>query len=722
MGPDGGGGCSVTEDPIRAALGEGETPGPAPDLDPSNFAKLNSLLDKTMAYSQFIQNSLPDAGTRLAATTGDQGKGKSKAPQEREDLVNPTLLEGGGALRDYQRVGVTWLVSLFKNGVNGILADEMGLGKTIITIGFLAHLWEKKLCGPFLIVAPLSTLANWKAELSKWCPFMPALLYHGSKDERQEMQRQFQRQRQKAKDTKDTRSLGVVITSFEMAMRDIKFLCGCAWKYLVVDEAHRLKNFDCRLIRELRKVDAANRLLITGTPLQNNLSELWSLLNFILPDIFDDLNSFRSWFDFDDVDDADKARHILHSEQQNQVISKLHNILRPFMLRRLKNDVGLDLPRKTEVVVYCELTPRQAEWYEAIRTKSLEALVQAEGRAEGARATSIRNVVMQLRKLCNHPFLFEEFDPLASRTVTEYVAREAMEEYDIGDSTPYRQKRKWTDVVTKEVRNLDATNPKDRKKYRSALIGDCGKLQLLHAMLPALKAAGHKVLLFSQMTRLLDILEEYLELEGHSFCRIDGAVGQKERQARIVAFNTDPSVFLFLLSTRAGGLGINLCAADTVIIYDSDWNPQVDLQAQDRCHRIGQTKPVCVYRLVTANTVESYLLRRATRKLQLEHLVIEAGQFGSRQRKAAALEASDLEEILNLRGSDLAVGKDVAITPQHLEKILDRAHVMALLCATPGPPPAPSPAAASPDTATTPMEPNTPAAGFEVLEEVAAVF
>eukprot|EP01012_Entosiphon_sulcatum_P064409 TRINITY_DN93225_c0_g1_i1.p1 TRINITY_DN93225_c0_g1~~TRINITY_DN93225_c0_g1_i1.p1 ORF type:complete len:707 (-),score=134.49 TRINITY_DN93225_c0_g1_i1:64-2184(-) len=643
--------------------------GPAPDLDSNNFAKLNTLLDKTQAYSNFIKSNLP---------TSDAQPGE-KRKREEEEFTKPRNMKYGD-LRPYQLAGISWLVSLYKNGVNGILADEMGLGKTIMTIGLLSHLWEKKVFGPFLIVAPVSTLANWQAELARWAPEIPAVLYHGPKDERTATKEKLAASWKKKATAENG---GVVITSFDIARIDVRFLMGFKWKYLVVDEAHRLKNFECQLIKELKRLSTSNRLLLTGTPLQNNLSELWSLLNFIMPEIFDELESFKSWFDFDEMnrdDDEEKKRRILHSEQQNQIITKLHEILRPFMLRRLKKDAGIDLPQKREVMLYCDTTARQMERYEAIRTRNLEAYLkeQKEKGAATTTATSVLNTLMQLRKICNHPFLFQEFNPFLTRFETKKVVHEIWEEFDLGDRKPYRQKRKVEETVTKEVSSFDIANPQDRERYATALIEECGKFKLLHKMLPQLREKGHKVLLFSQMTTLLDLLEDYLEINGYKWCRIDGSIAQKERQARIESFNTDPDLFLFLLSTRAGGLGINLTSADTVIIYDSDWNPQADLQAQDRCHRIGQTRPVCVYRLVTANTVESYLLKKATRKQRLENLVIGKGRFQSREAANRKLDLKDLEEALSLQSASV-FGHDNAISDELLAKLLQRDYVMSLL-------------------------------------------
>eukprot|EP00878_Enallax_costatus_P041488 GHUV01048280.1.p1 GENE.GHUV01048280.1~~GHUV01048280.1.p1 ORF type:complete len:726 (+),score=243.32 GHUV01048280.1:273-2450(+) len=484
-----------------------------------------------------------------------------------------------GELRDYQLAGVTWLISLYQNGLNGILADQMGLGKTVQTISFLSHLRSNGTNGPFLIIGPLSTLRNWVAEVRRFCPSMPVLEYHG-KGAKARAQLRAQHM-----------PLGLagpdfpcVVSTYEIVMADIKALARYQWKYVVVDEGHRLKNFECKLIRDLRMLPAGNKLLLTGTPLQNNLSELWSLLNFLLPDVFASLSDFQSWFDFGEAvgsESADKA--ILAAEQRNNVVSKLHNLLKPFMLRRLKSDVEICLPRKQEILLYAPMTAKQQEINAQLLDKSLMDELSKLAESEGTSTKGMRsgkNMLMDMRKNCNHP-----------------------------------------DLIISEVEaSLNYPTP-------DVLIEQCGKLALLDRLLKKLHEKGHKVLIFSQMTKMLDLLESYLEQSGHQACRLDGSVGYEARQEAIDKFNTDSNTWVFLLSTRAGGLGINLTAADTVIIYDSDWNPHQDLQAMDRCHRIGQTKPVLVFRLATSNSVEGKMLRRACDKMALERLVIKKGVF-----------------------------------------------------------------------------------------------
>eukprot|EP00958_Prasinococcus_capsulatus_P005940 scaffold569_cov408-Prasinococcus_capsulatus_cf.AAC.34 len=479
--------------------------------------------------------------------------GQSKTPAKKAKVEEEAVLEAevksvcplleGGHLKAYQLKGVKWMIALWQNGLNGILADQMGLGKTIQTIAFLSHLYSKNVGGKFLVVGPLSTLSNWMNEFRKWTPKMKCLLYHGAKDVRQQLRDGGALMRAQA-----------IVTSYEICMQDRPFLAKMNWCYVVIDEGHRLKNYDCRLIRELKIIASGhtNKLLLSGTPLQNNLAELWSLLNFLLPDVFTSLEKFENWFDFSSVANAnDKDKERL-AEQRSQIVSKLHDILKPFLLRRLKSEVEKCLPKKKEIILYAQMTRHQQEYTQKLLEDELGSLLQARNQnVRKGDLRSLNNVLMQLRKICNHP-----------------------------------------DLITSQF--------SDEVEYPpvKTLLDQCGKLKLLHRLLLKLKEKGHKVLIFSQMTRMLDLLQYYLEEEGFQPCRIDGSVAQHDRQSQIKAFNEDPAYSVFLLSTRAGGLGINLTAADTVIIYDSDWNPHQDLQAMDRCHRIGQQKPVHVYRLV----------------------------------------------------------------------------------------------------------------------------
>jgi ATP-dependent DNA helicase len=571
------------------------------EAEKQKLKRLHFLLDKTKLFSKFLgdrivpnsDNAQPDAKPAQpnAPTSKKRKHEEVDAPKPSSNNRTQPSLISGGPMKDYQIEGLNWLVNLFENGVNGILADEMGLGKTIQCLSLFSWLMEKKVFGPFLVVAPLSTINNWINEGKKWCPKIPMLMYHGSKEDRKQI---------RDAEFKKGGMLPVVVTSYEIVLRDRKYLEKFEWKYLVVDEGHRLKNLNCKLIRELKKISSANRLLLTGTPLQNNLSELWSLLNFLLPDIFDDLESFESWFDFDEVGDSESMQKIIAKEEQNQLVSKLHDIMRPFLLRRLKSQVEMHLPKKYEKVVRTKLSDIQQTYYKAILTKTLtDHLTPQAWQQMKNKGASIQNTAIQLRKCCNHPYLFE-----------------------------------WkTDSHGEDV--LD-----------ESLVSNSGKMMVLDAILKRLHQEGHKVLIFSQMTRMLDILEAYMELRKYEYCRIDGSTPEQTRQEQISTFHQDPNIFCFLLSTRAGGLGINLTAASNVIFYDSDWNPQMDLQAQDRAHRIGQTKDVHIWRLVTSDSIEAKMLERANAKLKLERLAIHKGNFLGVASKSSITSVYDLHELL----------------------------------------------------------------------------
>ena len=502
-----------------------------------------------------------DAGNRRATSE------YYKITHERIEEVRQPSMMVGGSLKEYQLAGLAWLVSLYNNRLNGILADEMGLGKTIQTIALLSHLMEEKRnFGPFLVVAPLSTLSNWANEFAKWAPTMNVLVYKGPPAQRKEAQREIAQsaKSQKAAASADATagesggvrpSYEVLLTTYEYVMRDRAVLRKVEWQYIIVDEGHRMKNANSKFAQTLGNLyTAKRRLLLTGTPLQNSLPELWALLNFLLPDIFSSVDTFEGWFNkpfaqfssgsSSQPADADAAP--LQHEERLLVINRLHEVLRPFVLRRVKSAVLGQLPEKVEKVLRCELSAWQKTLYEQIRSSGAAAVAGAAGGtdyseqqlAEGAamgggsaQTRGLNNVLMQLRKCCNHPYLF--------RT----------------DSWPIDER----------------------------LVRASGKFLLLDRMLPMLRRAGHRVLLFSQMTALMDLLEEFFAFRGFCYLRLDGSTAADERERRVARFNDPCSpAFIFLLSTRAGGLGLNLASADTVVIFDSDWNPMMDAQAQDR--------------------------------------------------------------------------------------------------------------------------------------------
>ncbi|PWI75874.1 chromatin remodelling complex ATPase chain ISW1 [Purpureocillium lilacinum] len=478
-----------------------------------------------------------------------------------------------GQMRDYQVAGLNWLISLHENGISGILADEMGLGKTLQTISFLGYLRHiAGITGPHLITVPKSTLDNWKREFAKWTPEVNVLVLQGAKDERHNLINE------RLVDEK----FDVCITSYEMILREKAHLKKFAWEYIIIDEAHRIKNEESSLSQVIRLFSSRNRLLITGTPLQNNLHELWALLNFLLPDVFGDSEAFDQWFSGQDRD-------------QDTVVQQLHRVLRPFLLRRVKSDVEKSLLPKKEVNLYLGMSDMQVKWYKKILEKDIDAVNGAGGKRESK--TRLLNIVMQLRKCCNHPYLFEGAEPGPPYTTDEH------------------------------------------------LVYNAGKMAVLDKLLGRLQKQGSRVLIFSQMSRLLDILEDYCVFrESTSIVALTVATAHEDRIAAIDEYNKPGSEkFVFLLTTRAGGLGINLTSADIVILYDSDWNPQADLQAMDRAHRIGQTKQVVVYRFVTDNAIEEKVLERAAQKLRLDQLVIQQGRA-----QIAAKAAANKDELLSM--------------------------------------------------------------------------
>lgn len=559
---------------------------------------------------------------KAAARKGGAGGDRRRRTEKEEDaeLLKAGKQVGGeqvtifrespsyvqGEMRDYQVAGLNWLVSLHENGISGILADEMGLGKTLQTISFVGYL--RFVCGingPHLVAVPKSTLDNWKREFARWIPEIDVFVLQGNKEERQKL----------INERMVSEKFDVCITSYEMILREKSSLKKFAWEYIIIDEAHRIKNEESSLAQIIRMFNSRNRLLITGTPLQNNLHELWALLNFLLPDVFGDSDAFDQWFNNQD-------------EDQEQVVQQLHKVLRPFLLRRVKADVEKSLLPKKEINLYIGMSDMQVNWYKKILEKDIDAVNGAAGKKESK--TRLLNIVMQLRKCCNHPYLFDGAEPGPPYTTDEHLV------------------------------------------YNSA------KMVILDKLLTRMKAQGSRVLIFSQMSRVLDILEDYSVFRGYQYCRIDGSTAHEDRIAAIDDYNKPESEkFLFLLTTRAGGLGINLTSADIVVLFDSDWNPQADLQAMDRAHRIGQTKQVVVFRFVTEHAIEEKVLERAAQKLRLDQLVIQQGRA---QQAAKAAQSKD--ELLNMiqhgaekvfTGSvDNPFGKQGEITEDEIDAIFKK--------------------------------------------------
>jgi len=458
----------------------------------------------------------------------------------------------------------------------------MGLGKTIQTISLITYLMEKKKnMGPFLVIVPLSTLSNWMLEFEKWAPSVTTLSYKGSPAARRAVQGQIKAGR-----------FNVLVTTYEYIIREKAILSKLRWKYMIIDEGHRMKNHNNKLTVTINTFYiTSHRLLLTGTPLQNKLPELWSLLNFLLPSIFKACDTFEQWFNAPFAVTGEKVE--LNEEETILIIRRLHKVLRPFLLRRLKKDVESQLPDKVEYIIKCEMSGLQRALYTHMQEKGvmLTDNPKKEGSKSGGGAKALMNTIMQLRKLCNHPFMFQHIEEAYARHVGMHTDT----------------------VVGPDI-------------YRAS-----GKFELLDRIFPKIKKSGHRVLLFCQMTQLMTILEDYLAWRGHKYLRLDGTTKSEERGDMLKDFNhKDSEYFIFLLSTRAGGLGLNLQTADTVIIFDSDWNPHQDLQAQDRAHRIGQKNEVRVLRLMTVNSVEERILAAARYKLNMDEKVIQAGMFNQR--------------------------------------------------------------------------------------------
>ncbi|PYI10015.1 chromatin structure-remodeling complex subunit snf2 [Aspergillus sclerotiicarbonarius CBS 121057] len=536
-----------------------------------------SLAERYGEEDQFFEEEEEE---EIVSGSEDEGDGRKKidyyavAHRIKEEVsVQPGILVGG-TLKEYQMKGLQWMISLYNNNLNGILADEMGLGKTIQTISLITYIIErKKNNGPFLVIVPLSTLTNWNLEFEKWAPSVSRVVYKGPPNARKQQQQQIR-----------WGNFQVLLTTYEYIIKDRPILSKIKWTHMIVDEGHRMKNTQSKLSSTLSQYYVSRyRLILTGTPLQNNLPELWALLNFVLPNIFKSVKSFDEWFNTPFANTGGQDRMELSEEEQLLVIRRLHKVLRPFLLRRLKKDVEKDLPDKQERVIKCRFSALQAKLYRQLVTHNKMAVSDGKGGKTGMRGLS--NMLMQLRKLCNHPFVFEPVE--------------------------------------------DQMNP--GRGTNDLLWRTAGKFELLDRILPKFRATGHRVLMFFQMTQIMNIMEDFLRLRGLKYLRLDGSTKSDDRSDLLKLFNAPNSeYFCFLLSTRAGGLGLNLQSADTVIIFDSDWNPHQDLQAQDRAHRIGQKNEVRILRLISSNSVEEKILERAQFKLDMDGKVIQAGKFDNK--------------------------------------------------------------------------------------------
>ena len=778
-----------------------------------------------------------EGGTELqgAQENFDEGELNFQNPTSLQsmDVMQPKMLEC--QLKEYQLKGLNWLVNLYEQGINGILADEMGLGKTVQSIAVMAYLAEvHDIWGPFLVIAPASTLHNWQQEISRFVPNIKVLPYWGSAKDRKILRKFWDRKHI----TYNRESpFHVLVTSYQLVVQDTAYFQKVKWQYMILDEAQAIKSSQSSRWKSLLGFHCRNRLLLTGTPIQNNMQELWALLHFIMPSLFDSHDEFSEWFS-KDIENHAQSNTKLNEDQ----LKRLHMILKPFMLRRIKKHVQKELGDKIEEDVFCDLTYRQRAYYTNLRNKiSLLDLIEKAAVGDDQDTATLMNLVMQFRKVCNHPDLFERaeiWSPMSMSYYAEtasfmreghfvqvaYSVRNMIEywipsmlgegegrldvagpenvkagwrnkwlttnfsvwdERNISESAKQNGAFAWLRFVDQSAGEMAATAGKgivdraielsqdenrlgklkvayddddeqknagftpvhallnivkrnDRKplaevtkdgylnklmnvsrnsieqkgysvietcyfpaasappvelvcpsdkamiekettffsvpirramypinlnmeasllqsrlppsKYpvtnllpppasqkqrftkiqvpsMRRFVTDSGKLARLDRLLRELKEGGHRVLLYFQMTRMIDLMEEYLTYRNYKYCRLDGSTKLEDRRDTVAAFQSSPDIFVFLLSTRAGGLGINLTSADTVIFYDSDWNPTIDSQAMDRAHRLGQTKQVTVYRLITRGTIEERIRKRALQKEEVQRVVI-SGQAG----------------------------------------------------------------------------------------------
>lgn len=560
-------------------------------------AEISKELHVAISRSRPSPGQALDANNSTSDSTNEKADGASSNSTVKDQPGFSVSIAEGFELQPHQREGVDWLLKLDESGYNGILADEMGLGKTIQCLAFLAEIVANGKRGPHLVIAPLAVVNHWAIEAETWFPGMMKVFVHmGSGSSRLET----------LSDALLDDDFDIIVTSYELAMRDlfgtfgrppsysmlaqhrraIRQLRQLEFEYLIVDEAHRLKNPKSKLTQALRRYNrASRRLLLTGTPLSNHLLELWALLNVLNPQIFGNVSTFKGWFQSPFDDDVQ-----LTNTEKSIIVARMHTVLRPFFRRRLRSDVCPEFSSSDEVLVNCPATPLQ---------NALKNFFMELKRKPGL--DTFPNIVMKLRKAAN----------------CTWAVSDAL--YD--------------DQDLRQVNALGSSS---------------GKLMFLHYALPRLLAAGHRVLIFSQFTGMLSFLEDLLDGLAIAYGRLDGTTDGSERARLINDFNApDTSLSVFLLSTRAGGVGINLQSADTVILFDSDWNPSLDLQAVSRIQRIGQTKTVHIMRLVTEKHIDELMITRARKKMRTEAVAVGAGKFTTADEGETSRRQSDIRELLD---------------------------------------------------------------------------
>ncbi|ORY88017.1 SNF2 family N-terminal domain-domain-containing protein [Leucosporidium creatinivorum] len=677
-------------------------------------AHFDRLIQHAKLYTDALGRGMEDEATKEftvgdgeeeASTTKGKGK-KRKAPvkkdspskKPKEEVKEQSKLVSGGTLKDFQRVGVDWMIARHMNASGCLLADEMGTGKTIQSIAFLAYLREQGMHSFNLVVCPKAVLGNWELEFRRFAPSMPIMVYKGNPTERKALRAEMRR----LANAGDDSALPTILTTYSFVRSDKTLLARSDTKHdphfefgvLVIDEAQNIKSAKTKTHQALKQYAVDFRLLLTGTPLQNNLDELYALLSFILPEVFNDAEAWTASFNFDSLTSADGSA-LSKADEFALLVAQLHLIVKPFMLRRLKKDVQKDLPLKKEYILRAPMTERQRELDLSARNKSLRALLIKEsmstsepsatpppaietdepGQTISQRAGRRKSGKNTYVELTDGEFFDEMENPHERETQTaEEVMEMAREANDKSSRSRINNQR--LDSMIMSLR-LVANHPYLTDKSAMVNVGSeewmkdvvamSGKMMLLDRMLPKLFAEGHKVLIFSQFTTQLDIIAAWADVvKEWGYYQIGG--GSPADQEEIDDFNTntdEDSCKLFLLSTRAGGVGLNLVGADTVIIFDSDWNPQNDLQAMDRAHRIGQTKPVLVFRFETENSIDGLIIDRATRKRKLEKVVLGEGTF-----KGTDADTSDVIAKAKGKGKTTKSKTDNALQMEELAKRL----------------------------------------------------
>ncbi|XP_070395047.1 SWI/SNF-related matrix-associated actin-dependent regulator of chromatin subfamily A containing DEAD/H box 1B isoform X3 [Dermacentor albipictus] len=555
-----------------------------------NLLHTRGVVNRLMARCQSISDQMQEIVSRLV-------RGESEDFDE-YIKTQPSLLNQSLHLSPYQLIGLNWLAVMHKQEVNGILADEMGLGKTIQAIAFLAYLQQQGEASPHLVVVPSSTLENWMREFTLWCPSLDILVYHGSQKDRRELKYKIL--------GGEVGNFNVLITTYNMISgngEDRSLFKKVPFHYVIFDEAHMLKNMASQRYANLMKISAKRKILLTGTPLQNNLVELMSLLTFVMPNMF--------------CKKADQIKLMFSAASKNEEeqsgferdrIEHAKKIMRPFVLRRLKQDVLQQLPVKHEEERYCTMTPYQQTCYvNMVAALSKEFKETQEGQS---------GMLMKLRRASNHPLLLRNhYDLEKLKTMSRVLLKEPTY-FDANPDLIFEDMEVMSDF---ELHMLCAKFPVLHEfRLDDDKILDSGKFVALDSLLKEHKEKNNRVLIFSQFTMMLDILEVYLNIRGHKWLRLDGSTSVADRQDLIDKYNEDDSILAFLLSTRAGGLGINLTSANVVIIHDLDFNPYNDKQAEDRCHRLGQSKEVFIIKLISKDTIDEGILAIAKDKLKLE--------------------------------------------------------------------------------------------------------